>query len=223
MFSSQKELIREVSGEIQISSVGHASVDGGQLGYLDQDCDSGDHKSFCHSTILEILDPISFEPVKNDGIPGKLCITNLTRKVMPMIRYPVGDLAEWKDYKQKIYTLKGRSDEVLRIGGITFRWDELESIAIHSGFNHVENLQAEIRQIEGKDELTLSFGSDAKPDHQFISKVINAVIHIKPEYLSDLRGSLIRPVVVRQVRVGELKRNLRTGKMARISDLRPFN
>ena len=223
MFASQKESIRTLVGDIQISSVGHASVDGGQLGYRDLDCDDGDHKSFLDSTILEILDPEHSEPVETAGVTGKLYVTNLTRTLMPVIRYPVGDQACWKDHNKRIYTLKGRSDEALRVGGMTLRWDEFESLALRSGFSQLENIQAEIRHIEGKDELTLAFGSDAESGDDFKSRVLDSLVQMKPEYLCDLEASLIRPVVIKETMLKNLVRNPRTGKLARISDLRPFH
>jgi len=43
---------------------------------------------------LEILDPLSLEPVA-DGQTGELVLTTLNREAMPLIRYRTGDAAAW--------------------------------------------------------------------------------------------------------------------------------
>ena len=70
---------------------------------------------------VEILNE-NDEPCKPGEI-GRIVVTNLHRKLMPTIRYEVGDLGRWVDIececgrKTRVLELLGRSDDVLIIGG----------------------------------------------------------------------------------------------------------
>ncbi len=48
-----------------------------------------------HANHIELLDPITHDPILEPGVPGKVVVTNLHNLSMPLIRYDIGDIAEY--------------------------------------------------------------------------------------------------------------------------------
>ncbi|VVS91552.1 DVU_1553 family AMP-dependent CoA ligase [Desulfoluna spongiiphila] len=71
---------------------------------------------------LEIIDPASGRPV-NDGEPGEVVFTTLTRKGMPLIRYRTGDKAGFSPHPCPCGTVLRRLDPVLgrTTGGMSLK------------------------------------------------------------------------------------------------------
>lgn len=97
MYPDQRNRLEQIFPGVKIGSIGYASVDAGLIGYSDPSCAIDEHRCFAKSTVLEIVDEETFEPILDKGIPGKILLTNLTRSFMPIIRYPVGDRAQWSE------------------------------------------------------------------------------------------------------------------------------
>ena len=91
-------------------SAGHASVDGGVIGYQCPCCLPGEHHLFADDVHLEIVD-------------GEGIITSTIRRALPVIRYQTGDHLTWVDSGQKCacgstdpkYLLHGRIDSMVNI------------------------------------------------------------------------------------------------------------
>ncbi|KAI6093406.1 hypothetical protein F4821DRAFT_276891 [Hypoxylon rubiginosum] len=57
--------------------------------------------------------------IKQPGVKGNLIVTHLTRRLQPIIRYPVGDVAAWVDYGGWLFTYHGRASPKLKLAGTT--------------------------------------------------------------------------------------------------------
>ena len=66
----------------------YGARDAGILAYT---CPSGGIHIIAENCIIEVLDPVTYEPVPN-GQSGMLAITNLTNYVQPRLRYMLGDM-----------------------------------------------------------------------------------------------------------------------------------
>ncbi len=56
-------------------------------------------------------------------------ITNLERRLMPIIRYPMGDVAEWVDYNRRKFRLCGRGGSVgVRLGPTAYDLTGLKQV-----------------------------------------------------------------------------------------------
>ncbi|GHH85362.1 hypothetical protein [Streptomyces capitiformicae] len=62
-------------------------------------------------TVTEVVDDDSSETITEPGRPGRLVVTDLGCRLMPVIRYPTGDRGEWVDRGAGRFRLLGRSDE----------------------------------------------------------------------------------------------------------------
>jgi phenylacetate-CoA ligase len=212
LFPEQEEILKVVFPKAEFMSVGYASVDGGHLGFIDDSCARGEHKVF-PGTIMEILDDFGY-PITKNGEVGKLTYTNLCRTLMPIIRYPVGDMGCWvSDQKFK---LLGRSDEGARIGPVTVSRDDLvEVFRAHKLFDKITNFQMLIFCSEGKDKLIVRYTSvDTLVDLR------DKFYKERPMYLEAVNKQYIKDVDFIKVGKEELEHNERTGKLKLVIDQR---
>jgi phenylacetate-CoA ligase len=118
LFGAQLQMLRRVLPNARIASIGYASVDAGLIGVSTRDCALGEHRMLEHHSVLEIIDEVSGAVIEECDRNGKLVMTNLTRRLMPVIRYPVGDLACWRELPgtpMRKFALMGRSMSSQRV------------------------------------------------------------------------------------------------------------
>ena len=81
---------------------------------------------FERETIIELVDEDTGELIREPGRPGKVILTNLTRLLMPVIRYPAGDRAMWVEPEAspcRKFALLGRSEEAARVGPVSLYYE----------------------------------------------------------------------------------------------------
>lgn len=223
-YEDQINYVKKVFPQIELASIGCASVDGGMIGYATPDCKEREHLVMEDVGIVEIVDEDTLLPITEKGIVGKMLLTNLTRKLMPIIRYPSGDRAMWMDDNQKNrkFQLCGRSDEAARLGTISVYYEETRDLVL-SLFNNQQGIffQMITEHFEMKDQLTLCIYTDEKVDVASVTeKVITIFKDNKPTYQDLLNKALIHPLKISIQKSDAVERNERTGKIKRIIDLK---
>lgn len=135
IFPEQKLMLQSGFPNANCSSIGCVSVDASLIGASTPDCQGNEHRCFDDDTIVEIIDEVDGKSITEPGQIGKLVLTNFCRKLMPIIRYPTGDVAKWiepEGYPMRKFVLCGRSgtNYRLRVGNIAIFMNRLhESIA----------------------------------------------------------------------------------------------
>lgn len=118
LFESQLPALRHVLPNARFASIGYASVEAGLMGQSAADCGLGEHRVFDQISRVEIIDEHSSEVIEECGRSGRLVLTNLSRTLMPMLRYPVGDRAAWVESPataRRKFILLGRSAQSHRV------------------------------------------------------------------------------------------------------------
>jgi len=226
MYLDQRKRLSDILKLTQIHSVGYASVDAGLLGFADSTCGFNEHRVFDGYNILEIIDEKTGKPIIEEGVEGKLYTTNLSRLIMPIIRYPVGDNALWTsppDTKHRKFRILGRSEEGARIGPVSFYYEDLQKILLV--FNEdlpISGYQMIIDHINGKDKLTIKIGVEKIPDKIDIwsKRILDRIIDERPAFHEEEENGKVHPIAFEWVHSEELDTNPRTGKLMRIIDNR---
>ncbi|MGD9787885.1 MAG: hypothetical protein AB7U30_08020 [Sulfuricellaceae bacterium] len=164
--------------------------------------------------------------IREVGKPGKVIVTNLTRLLMPVIRYPAGDRAIWLEEEgppDRKFKILGRSEEGARVGPITLYvedvWHILEPFRDRL---QIVNFQMVIDHYQQRDQMTLRIavhGGDAELAAAKES-VIATVYANRPMFPELLRQGLVHPLAVEWVSAADLEINPRTGKLKRVLDRR---
>lgn len=224
LYKEQKNYIQSLFPTIEVASIGCASVDGGMIGYSSPDCQDGEHRVLEDVGIIEIVDPDTLLPISEKNKVGKMLLTNLTRKLMPIIRYPSGDMAMWidDDQKNRKFKLCGRSDEAARLGTLSVYFEETRQMIMDILKDDSESFfQIKIKHYDYKDELVFCLYSEMKIDElKMKERILLEFKKSKRTYEELLAKNLIHPLVIEFKKAGEVIRNERTGKSLRIIDER---
>ncbi|MDX9791505.1 MAG: acyl-CoA reductase, partial [Candidatus Kapabacteria bacterium] len=228
LFPEAKEYIAQILGTEIFASTGYLSNDTGAIGFQTEFEKDGYHLIHEDYCLMEVVDPDTNEPVST-GTAGKILVTNFSRKLMPLIRYDIGDMGRFVDIKSKsgrklrMMELLGRSDDVLIIGGGNI---SLESVA--KAVSKVEGLSYHFRMsadLDGRlDRFTLEVETidkfDENKKQELEEAAYNSLINEKPEFMAFYSTSSIARPVVKVLNPGELPRNPRTGKIKQVIDSR---
>ncbi|HRY15932.1 MAG TPA: AMP-binding protein [Candidatus Competibacteraceae bacterium] len=226
LYPDQAVTLQRVFSNARTASIGYASVDAGLLGYASPDCGWNEHRVFGTATLVEIVDEGSGEPINEPGRPGKVLITNLTRLLMPVIRYPAGDRAEWVEPEgapERKFRLLGRSEEGARIGVVSLYFEDVH--ALLEPFQHelrASGFQLLIRHHDQRDELTVRIAASPPAETQAVwhARLTEALYAARPMLREEQQRGMIHPPRFEWVGSGALEINPRTGKLKPIIDRR---
>lgn len=227
LFGQQLAILTQVFPNVRIASIGYASVDAGLIGATCRDCALGEHRVFEPQTVLEIVDELTGEVIEECDRTGLLVVTNLTRRLMPLLRYPVGDRACWREpgtTPMRKFALKGRSahSQRVRVGSASLLIDEM--LQIVQRVAGTDQWQLRIEHDGYKDIVSVKWVPDANaaataPLCQALYKALvthyPALEHLNREGLLELR--------VLSCAVTDLKLHPRSGKQMRVLDLRTYD
>ncbi|MBD0741138.1 phenylacetate--CoA ligase family protein [Streptomyces sp. CBMA152] len=227
LFDDQRRLLAAAFPNAEPRSLGYASVDGGLLGRPVPGPDPRTHRAFTPHTVVEILDDETGEPIRETGRAGRVVVTQLFRRLMPVIRYPAGDRAEWTDVEGGVFRILGRAEEGVRVGPVSlYAQDAQAAVAEADTEGRVMGMQLVVRRWEGRDGLVLRLatapGDDDPADLEVLAKaVVTELNDARPFYPDCVAAGFVHPLHVEWARHRDLVVNPRSGKLVRVIDERP--
>lgn len=221
-YEDQRPVIADAFPNAACRSLGFASVDAGVLAASVQgDPDTRVHCVHRRQKLVEIVEEETGEPIREPGRPGRLLATDLVRRLMPIIRYPVGDRAAWVDYDDRRFRLLGRSEEGARVGPVTVYledlWVVLEELACDQ---RIVGVQAVQRRWNSKDGLALRIAGRVDAPERLAEAIRVRFGELRPMFAEHVRAGLINPLTVEYVTADQLEVNPRSGKIVRLVDER---
>lgn len=221
IYPQDRERLAREFGIEQFGSLGYGTVDAGPIGYQCQESKGGVHHLHPDHQFIEIVDSETLEPVP-DGEPGELLITNLNRRLMPVIRYRIGDRARWVTEPCPCgrpaprFELLGRCDDMMVVGGINLTYGELHDAAMR--VDGVKGpLQLEITRRDDRDCLTLRIEATEARLADVLAEGVTSRVDMLRRVIE--RGQL-NPLVVDVLPPGGIERIPRTGKIRKVIDRR---
>ncbi|ROQ99766.1 phenylacetate-CoA ligase [Streptomyces sp. 2132.2] len=228
LFEDQRRLLAAAFPRATPRSLGYASVDGGLLGrpVPGTDEDTRTHRPFTPHTLVEILDETTGEPIREPGRPGRVVVTQLYRRLMPVIRYPAGDRAEWTGAEGGAFRILGRAEEGVRVGPVSlYAQDVMNAVAEADARGLVTGTQLVVRRWEGRDGLVLRLATAPGHDPADLEVLAKAVVTgldaARPLYPDSVGAGFVHPLRVEWAGHRDLVVNPRTGKLVRVLDERP--
>ncbi len=225
MFPDQVALIKKSFPECRVQSAGIAGVDYGEIGWCDESCEPGVHYLFEESTVLEILDD-NQQPITEPDVPGAIHVTNFKRRLMPVVRYPVGDMGMWlaNDLGQpRRFKLLGRTEKGARVGPMTLYFEDFQAIlAREARETDFVTFQLVIDHFDQLDQCTLRI---AVPHPQAIpaafgEKIIAALYAERHMFPDLIKERVVHPLLVEWATAASMITNPRSGKLLRVVDRR---
>ncbi|MCG6498756.1 phenylacetate--CoA ligase family protein [Kitasatospora sp. A2-31] len=222
LFADLRPILARAFPRAAVASIGYASVDAGLVGAPVPGDDVRVHEAFADRTVVELVDDVTGEPITAPGTAGRVVVTNLFRTLMPILRYPTGDRAEWIDGECRRFRLVGRSVEGARVGTVAMPTEEIRGVLVaHDPEQAISGMQLVQRRWDGKDGLILRLGCTEEPPPGLGERLVEAVYRARPLYPAEVAAGAIHHLTVEWVPRSGLTTNPRTGKLQQVVDERP--
>ncbi|MFD7827525.1 phenylacetate--CoA ligase family protein [Kitasatospora sp. NPDC059803] len=223
LFADLRPILARAFPHAAVASVGYASNDAGLVGSPVPGDDVRVHEAFAHRTVVELVDDVTGKTITTPGTPGRVVVTNLFRTLMPILRYPTGDRAEWTDARCRRFRLLGRSTEGARVGTVAMPTEEIRAVLLAADpERHITGMQLVQRRWAGRDGLILRLGyTGQRPAPELADRLVEAVYTARPLYPDEVALGSIHDLAVEWVPRSELVTNPRTGKLQQVLDERP--
>ncbi|MFD7591064.1 phenylacetate--CoA ligase family protein [Kitasatospora sp. NPDC059811] len=223
LFADLRPILARAFPHAAVASVGYASNDAGLVGSPVPGDDVRVHEAFAHRTVVELVDDVTGKTITTPSTPGRVVVTNLFRTLMPILRYPTGDRAEWTDARCRRFRLLGRSTEGARVGTVAMPTEEIRAVLLAADpERHITGMQLVQRRWAGRDGLILRLGyTGQRPAPELADRLVEAVYTARPLYPDEVALGSIHDLAVEWVPRSELVTNPRTGKLQQVLDERP--
>lgn len=226
LYQDQRDKMSKVFGrELEFRSVFYASNDGGPIGYFTQDCGFNEHRLLSELTLMELVDPDTGEVITEMNRPGVVYITSLFKTLIPLIRYPAGDMAEYTEPEgaaDRKFKILGRSDVAARAGYVTLYPNDIGNVLKQCGIDYYSyQIIVDRDNIDSKDYFVFKIAvPDAeKCDTQKFLEALYVERTLIKDALTD--GTLHMPIV-EWCKPSDLEYNPRTGKLKVLIDKRKY-
>ena len=221
LYPDQRERISKTFGrDIEFRSVFYASNDGGPIGYFTKDCGYNEHRTMSDLTIIELIDPDTGEVITEANKPGIIYITSLFKTLIPLIRYPAGDMGVYTEPEgvpDRKFKLLGRSDVAAKAGYVSLSPRDIGEVLKNSNIEYDAYQIIVTRNIKDKFTFKIAVTNPQLADTQkFLEN-----LYLERPLLKDAvdEGDVAAPEVV-WCKATDLEYNKRTGKLKVILDNR---
>jgi len=225
----QYEAIKEFFPNIIINNDFYASTDAGFIGFSDPDCGLNEFREFKEYAEIEIIDGDG-QLIELENKEGNIISTNYTRTLMPVIRYPVGDIGYWcepKESKNRKFKLTGRAifkEKIISLVGCAVDYYVIRNaITTCEAYSKIDVFQVIIDTKNNKDRLIINYTTnklDADQRKKFENEVIDNIYNHYPDLKEIIEEDKLNPFEIKHVGYMDLDYNPLSSKLNRLTDYR---
>ncbi len=219
----QARHMRHCAPGLHIRSAGHSMVDVGLVGTADGTCSLGEHRETSDCVKLEIVDPETREVIDDVGRPGEILVTSFVRRLQPIIRYQVGDMAAWTEPPgtRRKYRLEGRAPSFWSLGNGSYSYDDVKAVVDRLGVRYVA-LQLHLSTADERDQLQVRIvpSHDGQPTPELATSIAEQLATELKWLRGNIEAGFIGPVTVRWCSPADLSLSERVGKTLPVVDTR---
>jgi phenylacetate-CoA ligase len=221
--AQQKAIVLQAFPNALVKPLGYVSADAGFIAssVSRESRDSNLLKVFSAIAVMEIVTEDDEQRVINQNyVPGSILVTNFTRSLTPVIRYPTGDRAEWVDKDSGVFRLLGRSTVAARLGTVTIYMEDLRRI-VGQVLPEYGALQAVVRKTpEARDELQCVIAANPSDPEAATAAIVELLKQERPMFEQHVRDGRIAALSVKFSPVSEMYTAKASGKLREVVDLR---
>lgn len=221
LYQDQRDKISKVFGrEIDFRSIFYASNDGGPIGYFTKDCGFNEHRVMSDLCKMELIDPDTGEVITEMNKPGLICITCLFKTLIPLIRYPAGDMGEYAEplgSADRKFRILGRSNAAARAGYVTLYPQDVGMVLGMCGIDYYS--YQIIVEHNMRDQFTFKIAV-SEADESNTEKFLEMLYKERAVLKDAINDETMDIPKVEWCKPSDLEYNSRTGKLKVIIDKR---
>lgn len=221
LYQDQRDKISKAFGrEIEYRSVFYASNDGGPIGYFTKDCGFNEHRVMSDLCVLELIDPDTNEVITEENRPGVIYITSLFKTLIPLIRYPAGDMGEYTEpagTPDRKFRILGRSNVAARAGYVSLYPQDVGFMLNMCGIDYFAYQIIVTHDVRDKFIFKIAVSDPGQCDTEKFLRTLCKERSFLQDAIDD--GTVDVPEV-QWCRAEDLEYNPRTGKLKTILDKR---
>jgi len=222
LYPDQRERLRQTFGQnVEFRSVFYASNDGGPIGYFTRDCGYNEPRLASDMTLMELIDPDTGEVIHEQGRPGVAYITSLFKTLIPLIRYPAGDVCEYTEPEgtpDRKFRILGRSDVAARAGYVTLYSQDVGMVLDKCGIEYYAYQMIVTHDVLDRYEFRIAPSGDLPENATDL--FIGTLLKERAVMQDALNDGTLAPSLVTWCKPDQLEYNPRTGKLKTIIDKR---
>lgn len=221
LYDDQRERICKTFGrEIEFRSIFYASNDGGPIGYFTKDCGFNEHRTMDDLCIVELIDPETGEVITEENRPGAIYITSLFKTLIPLIRYPAGDMGEFTEpanVPDRKFRILGRSNVAARAAYVTLYPQDVAHVLKKCNYDYYAYQIIVSHDIKDKFTFKIAVEDASKcSTERFLQTLYQERSFMK----EAVDGQVLLEPQVQWCKAEDLEYNPRTGKLKVILDKR---
>lgn len=220
LYEDQLEPIRRAFPNATMISFAYGTTEAGIIGFRAGDVDRRVHVANEPALIIEIVDDDDC-PILETGLEGRLLVTNLQKRLMPVVRYPSGDRACWVSLEERIFRLGGRDQLAVRLGPVSIDLTGLRRI-VQTSLELPSSPSMQVVQERAclKDRLRIRLILPAINANLAAAAISTALSRERPMYQEHVEKGIIGSLVVESCPSEDCARSERTGKVLPVVDTR---
>lgn len=221
LYQDQRDKISKAfEKEIEFRSVFYASNDGGPIGYFTKDCGFNEHRTLSDLTLIELIDPDTGEVITEVNKPGVIYITSLFKTLIPLLRYPAGDMGEYTEpanVPDRKFRILGRSNVAARAGYVSLYPQDIGNVLNKCGIDYFA--YQIISEHKDTDYFVFKIAV-SDPTNCDTEKFLQALYKERPLITDALNDNTLSTPQVVWCKAEDLDYNPRTGKLKVVIDRR---
>lgn len=221
LYQDQRDRFCKTLGrDLDFRSVFYSSNDGGAIGYFTKECGFNEHRVLSDLCRLELIDPDTGEVIREMNRPGNIYITSLFKTLVPLIRYPAGDMGEYTEpegMSDRKFRILGRSNMAARAGFVSLYPEDVGSVLEKCGIAYYAYQIVVTHKI--RDQFVFRIAAP-KAEEDFTEKFLKTLYEERSFLKDALDDGTLEPPKVEWCRAEDLEYNARTGKLKVILDQR---
>ena len=221
LFMDQREKIAKAFGrEIEFRSIFYASNDGGPIGYFTKDCGFNEHRLMSDLCKMELIDPDTGEVITEMNRRGIIYITCLFKTLIPLIRYPAGDMGEYTEPEgtaDRKFRILGRSNVAARAGYVTLYPQDVGNVLKMCDIDYYSYQIIVEHQI--KDQFTFRIAV-SQADENNTEKFLNMLYKERSLLKNAIDDDMMEIPKIEWCKPSDMEYNPRTGKLKVLIDRR---
>ncbi|MDE6914417.1 MAG: hypothetical protein K2P35_12105 [Lachnospiraceae bacterium] len=221
LYQDQRDQFCEAFGrDLEFRSVFYSSNDGGAIGYFTKDCGFNEHRVLSDLCKVEIIDPDTGEVIHEMNRPGNIYITSLFKTLIPLIRYPAGDVGEYTEPEgntDRKFKILGRSNVAARASYVSLYPKDVGNVLEKCGIEYYAYQIVVTHDIQDQFIFRIAV---PKAEEDYTEKFLE-MLYQERSFLKDaLNDGTLKAPEVDWCRAEDLEYNARTGKLKPVLDQR---